>query len=415
LIPCLSIGGLLLLSFVLGAAVVHFNFPPADYLRDAFIGGEALLQKSDLFMTSPADPPAPNLVDTDDPQRTWDGFTLYATSEGASARLINMRGTVVHEWAAPFSRVWPQPKHVRSPIADNRIYFFSCHLYANGDLLVVYHGAGDTPYGYGLAKLDKDANVLWTYSANVHHAVDVAEDGTIFVLTQRIIHETPAGVDISTPALVDYLVRLSAEGEELQTIPLLEAFRDSPFALLLSSRTSGGPLWDVLHTNAVEVLRSTLAPHFPGFKPGQVLISVRELNALAVVDPDQRTVVWAARGPWQGQHDPHFLDNGHLLLFDNRASIRGARVLEYDPQTQACPWSYLNEASPAFYNPIQGRNQRFTNGNTLIVDSKDGVLLEVTPLKELVWAHCCHTHVPWARRYGPDELLFLKGAPHARP
>jgi hypothetical protein len=126
-------------------------------------------------------------------------------------------------------------------------------------------------------------------------------------------------------------------------------------------------------------------------------------------------VVWAARGPWRGQHDPHFLDNGRLLIFDNRGSIWESRVLEYDPRSQACPWSYASEGSPSFISAIQGRSQRLPNGNTLIVNSRDGVLLEVTHEKELVWSCDCHAHVPWARRYGPDQLSFLKGTCDARP
>src|SRR5262249_28185642 len=113
--------------------------------------------------------------------------------------------------------------------------------------------------------------------------------------------------------------------------------------------------------------------------------------------------------------DPHFLDNGRLLLFDNLGSSKETRVFEYDPNTQACPWSYAGEDSPSFISIIQGRAQRLPNGNTLIVNSEKGVLLEVTHNKELAWSCCCNAHVPWARRYGPDQLPFLKGTCHARP
>ena len=78
-----------------------------------------------------------------------------------------------------------------------------------------------------------------------------------------------------------------------------------------------------------------------------MLISVRELNAIAVVDTETRAVVWAARGPWRGQHDPHFLNSGRLLVFDNRGFGKESRILEYDPNTHACPWVYPNEDSPA--------------------------------------------------------------------
>jgi hypothetical protein len=408
---------MLLLSYLLGAAVVHYKLPTSEYLDDAFTGGEAWLDRRDALRSAPAPSSHTISIDVDKRDRTFDGFTLYTTNVGSQALLLNMRGEVVHRWAAPFSRVWPKPPHVLQPMDDQRIYFFGCHLFRGGELLAVFHGAADTPYGYGLAKLDRDSNVVWTYSANAHHAVDVREDGTIYVLSHEIIHKLPKGLEFfTTPALVDSLVVLSPEGKELKRVPLLEAFRDSPFAALLPTRTgSGAKAWDILHTNFVEVLSPSMAEHFPLFKAGQALISIRELDTLAVVDTDSGSVVWAARGPWRRQHDPHFLENGRLLVFDNHGSIKESRVLEYDPVTQACPWSYASESSPSFFTAIQGRSQRLPNGNTLIVNSKDGVLFEVTRDKELVWSCSCHEHVPWARRYDPDFLSFLKGTHHARP
>ena len=73
---------------------------------------------------------------------------------------------MVHRWHAPFRQVWPQPTHVRAPVPDEKIYLFGCYLCANGDLLVIYHGTGDTPYGYGLAKLDNKISVLRAYTAD---------------------------------------------------------------------------------------------------------------------------------------------------------------------------------------------------------------------------------------------------------
>jgi hypothetical protein len=416
-VPFVSIAGLLVLSYVLGAAVVYFKWPTSAYLHDAFIGGEAWLEQQDTLAAAPIARPLQAINDVDEPSKTFDGFTLFTTDSGAQATLINMRGQVVHKWEAPFSRVWPNPQHVREPVPDDKIYLFCCHLYPDGSLLAVYHGTGDTPYGYGLAKIDKDSKVLWTYSANVHHAVDVGEDGTIYVLSHEIIHEMPRGLEyLHTPALVGNLVLLSPGGQELQKISLLEALRDSPYALYLGSRVGGDQVeWDILHSNSVEVLRSNLAQHFPLFKAGQVLISIRELDSIAVLDPKTRSIAWAAHGPWRGQHDPHFLANGRILIFDNRGCPKESRVLEYDPRTQACPWSYSSEGSPPFQSLMQGRSQRLPNGNTLIVNSQGGVLMEVTPGKELVWSLNCNTHMPWAHRYAANELSFLKGTQNARP
>jgi len=151
------------------------------------------------------------------------------------------------------------------------------------------------------------------------------------------------------------------------------------------------------------------------FKAGQVLISVRELDAIAVLDPDKASGVWAARGPWRAQHDAQFLDNGHVLIFDNLGSNKGTRVLEYDPQSQAFPWSYAGENRAPFHTSERGMSQRLPNGNTLIVNSEAGQIMEVTRSKELVWTYATEGFITSARRYSPGQLRFLKGGQRARP
>src|SRR5579864_8018639 len=415
--PVLSIGGMLLLSYILGAAVIRFKLPTSQYLLDAFEGAQAWAQQRDELFEMPGQPGQSVSSNIDVPEKTFDGFTLYTTNVDSEARLMNMRGEVIHRWHAPFRKVWPRPAQVREPVPDDKIYLFGCYLYPNGDLLVVYHGTGDTPYGYGLAKLDKDSNVIWKFSANAHHAVDVGPDGTIYALTRNVLHELPDGLDAFTaPALVDNLVVLSPEGREIKSIPLLDALRHSAYAaFLMPGAHVPDHAWDILHANFVEVLRPEMAAHFPMFKAGQILVSLRELDLLAVIDPQTSSVVWAARGPWHMQHDPHFLDNGRILVFDNRGEVQKSRVLEYDPQTQACPWYYSGGRDEAFFTAIQGRNQRLPNGNTLVVNSFIGMIQEITIDKELVWACNCHTHVPFAQRYAPNELNFLKGVCNARP
>ena len=125
-------------------------------------------------------------------------------------------------------------------------------------------------------------------------------------------------------------------------------------------------------------------------------------------------MAWPAA--WHAQHDPSFLDNGHLLLFDNQGSPRGSRVLEFDPKTQAFPWWYPGENGVPFLSKIRGMSQRLPNGNTLIVNSDAGEVFEVTPGQEVVWSCSCgRVELYRARRYMPDQLPFLKGEQRARP
>ena len=122
-----------------------------------------------------------------------------------------------------------------------------------------------------------------------------------------------------------------------------------------------------------------------------------------MIDPETGSVVWAEHGPWIGQHDAQFLNNGHLLVFDNKGAASGSRVLELDPQTQAFPWSYPGESDPAFFSNERGECQRLPNGNTLIVVSAAGQILEVTPSHEVAWTCFLNSFVSTARRYAPNN------------
>jgi hypothetical protein len=227
---------------------------------------------------------------------------------------------------------------------------------------------------------------------------------------------------------------LSPDGKLLrEPISILTAFLDTPYAALFDSvkwpvkthRPPGGStaphigydymMRDPLHTNSVRLLEGDLAAKFPLFKAGHMLVSIRDMGVLAMLDPESGKIVWAARGTWYAQHDAQFLDNGHLLLYDNLGVALGSRVLEYDPQTQAIPWSYAGVPAAPFYSSERGACQRLPNGNTLITNSEGGEMIEVTPDQEIVWSSIVDGYVTTAQRYSAEQLPFLDGGQRARP
>lgn len=439
LISLVSLLGMVSLSYLLGAAAIFFELPSASFLRRAFVGGVAWYERKEKSSSAEDQSQFPGMVQIDKAGKACDGFTLCMYGGDSRARLINMRGEKVYEWHTPFSQLWPAPPHLKGRIDDAAVYFNDGHIYPDGDLLALIEGPitlqNPSP-GYGLVKLDKDSQVLWKYAEKCHHDVDVGEDGTIYALVNEIVDQVPPALGyIPTPCMVDFVEVISPQGQRLKRIPLLDAFLYSPYSALFgkleragvsrSTATSGTRLGfyvddvrrrDVLHANAVKVLSRKLAPKFPLFKAGQILVSARHLDAIGVLDPDSGKIVWAAHGPWRAQHDPSFLDNGHFLLFDNLLSQRGSRVLEYDPQTQAFPWAYPGEKGKPFTSEIRGMCQRLPNGNTLIVNSQGGNVLEATPDCEVVWS-CSfgQTELYRARRYTPEQLPFMRRDPYARP
>lgn len=390
---------IVLLAYIAGALMYASHSFPYLYVRSAFIGTCALYEK--YFLLWERGPYSKDLwknttnskmgVTIYDRAKTYDGLTLYTSGHKQAAFLISMDGRLVHEWSLPFSTAWPRAPHIRHPIDDRYIYWRMAHLFPNGDLLAIYVADGDTPHGYGLIKLDKDSNVIWKYSERVHHDLDVGEDGRIYALIHAIRNEAVPGVlHIRPPFMEDFLVILSPSGKELQRISILEAIRDSELPNLLAFIPGDRVDGDILHANAVDVVDPAIAERQAIAKSGQVLISMRRIDTIAVLDPEQRRITWAYKGPWRAQHDAHFLKNGHIQIFDNLGHLgRGgrSRVMEFDPATKKVYWIYTGEGKATFYSKVRSRAQRLPNGNTLITESDAGRLFEVTPDNEIVWQY----------------------------
>src|SRR3546814_71191 len=159
---------------------------PADVLRRAFQGGIAFYDQLTAYndpleteFWQPARSDARGVVRYD-PARAQNGLTLYTSGHDQRAFLIDMDGRVVHEWALAYSQIWDESAAVDKPRPDPFIYIEKAHVFPNGDLLALYTAIGDTPWGYGLVKMDKDSKVIWKYLAHAHHDFDLDDAGTIY-------------------------------------------------------------------------------------------------------------------------------------------------------------------------------------------------------------------------------------------
>ncbi len=167
------------------------------------------------------------------------------------------------------------------------------------------------------------------------------------------------------------------------------AFAESPFGRRLhfvpwNVHASNG---DYLHANSIQVLKAAV-PGIPQSKPGQVLVSLREVSTVALADMGSGDIPWALSGSWLRQHAARFLGNGRLLLFDNEGNSGGhglSRVLELDPKTQQVAWSYAGREGAPLESVTRSSQNRLANGNTLIVESEAGRIFEVTPQGDIVW------------------------------
>jgi hypothetical protein len=313
-------------------------------------------------------------VTVHDPARAWQGLNFYTSGHAPEAVLMDMDGAVLHRWHFEFLEAFPD--FPPAWLHEGAEFWRRAHLYENGDVLAIFEGLG-------LVKLDARSRLLWASPLRAHHDLEVLPNGDIVVLTRRA-HMVPR-LDPEKPILEDYVSVLDAEGNEKRSVSVLEALERSEFAGLWQP-DGRWYLGDVLHTNTVSVLDGRLEGRVPGFRRGNVLLSMLVPDLIAVLDLDARVLVWAHKGAFRRQHDPKVLANGHLLLFDNRGAGSHSRVLEFDPaRPDDVVWSYVGSEEHPFSSPTCGAAQRLPNGNTLISESDRGRAFEVTPAGETVW------------------------------
>ena len=257
-------------------------------------------------------------------------------------------------------------------------YFRRARLLPGGDLLAIYEGLG-------LVRLSPRSELRWGYRGGAHHDLDLTADETgIWVLDRKAVSRPD--LYPAEAILEDFVTEIDlADGHVRRQVSILRAFERSAYADLLVRLPKKS---DLLHTNTIELLDGSHTDVLPAFAAGNLLISVLELDTVAVLDPEAETIVWAMTGPFRKQHQPTLLPDGRLLLFDNRGLLPAdlSQVLEIDPRTGAVAWSYGGEGVD-FFSRTLGSVQRLPNGNTLVTESENGRAFELAPGGRRVWQY----------------------------
>jgi hypothetical protein len=375
-------------AFVWGFATERFRIFPLGAIRRAavLLGLRGWSDALELRSPSPAlaaltsvpylsgaiDPNASAKgVLVDDANDVAPGLNFFSTLGRGEAYLVDGAGKLRWRWTLEglFSRGELKPG----------IDFGFTHLFPNGDVLAFVERRG-------VFKLDRSSRLLWRHDALSHHDAWVAGDGRIYAL----VHETRRlpEIDSRLPSLLDSIEVLSPEGERQRVISLYDALRASPYAFLLP-KTAGLPLEtnadavDVLHANHVETFDGSRAARSPLFRRGNVLVCMKNLNAVAILDGETSAVLWLW-GPTNLTlpHHSTIVEDGGVLLFDN--GIARSQIVQVDPRTDAVTWRYAPRDQD-FFSGIRGACQRLPNGNTLVTLSQTGYALEVTPSGRTVW------------------------------
>jgi hypothetical protein len=334
-----------------------------------------------------------------------------SSGHGCLAWLMDRQGQVKHVWQHD-PDLWSKLDGVDvAPGRSAKIYPVGIHLYPDGGLLVSYQGWYTFPVGIGLARFDKDSNLMWKKEFHTHHWFSVAADGRIYALKSRVADSPrPVGdtrFSLSSGAakiLEDAIVILDPDGNVLDEIPLLDALVQSGCQGLLAARA--GSDWDgaetcqimdqdPTHLNGIQLVDAKLAAAHPWLQAGDLLLSMRSLNAVGILDPQTRRFKWMSAGTTVMQHSPLFNENG-VLVFDNRGgslATGGSRLVQIDLETHRSQVLYPNPTATLpgkFYTGVAGHLDLSGDGRVLVTLSKAQKVWEIN-LKtgEVLWEYVC--------------------------
>ncbi|MFO7850235.1 MAG: arylsulfotransferase family protein [Spirochaetia bacterium] len=333
----------------------------------------------------------------------WGAFDFEENLHGGV--LLNADGEVVHRWlpdreaieeeieAYNKNRPRDQEKKSYKTIIDLPQ---GISLYPDGSLIL-----NDGDHGNGMQRVDFCSDSLWVKLGKFSHEISKQDDGSKVwsVDDDRVLHKIDA-----------------RSGDSLQELEVGQIMEANPYTDVLSIRRDDmlGDRWldDRWHFNDFEPLPEEYAEAFPDFEAGDLLLSLRSLNAVMVVDPDTKEIKWWRVGAFSRQHDPDWHADGTITIFDNQTrEVYGeyepedpkkySRILRIDPQTFETEVVYHGRRDN-FYTGIRGQHQVLPNGNILITSSTQGRIMIVDEDGETVF--------DFINRYDGEEALVLSDA-----
>ena len=377
-VSLLSVLALLMAAaFGYGYCVGAYELWPYSTMNDMRRGGRQLVKygrfvPNNLVVDAPADAPRQRFTmhrqdDAISGQYVVVGWT--DEHETYAGWLYDAAGTLKHTWVIDYGTLDPDGPRNGGDMPH------AAAVLEDGSMLVSFD-KGDV-----MARIDACGQPLWTKTGVYHHSLDRAEDGSFWTWRGP---GTAYGHH-------NYLENFDPEtGETLRELELVEDIikRSGHFSAAFGVRPDhpfeqhdidppNEVAVDIFHPNDIGVLHSSMADAFPQFEAGDLVISLRTISLVAVVDGDDGTTKWSSNGPWRYQHDPDFLPDGTISVFNNNSHRPLSEIIVIDPVSGVYT-NPLIDGDFRFYTEAMGKHQYLPNGNILIVVPGEGRVVEVT-------------------------------------
>lgn len=409
-------------AFFYGALAQRANLPPIPWIKKVYFDVKEVLSPSDQVLETTGtvnERAASTLI----PGALQDGLVLVSgdvEKRKTMVRVMDRDGRVIHEWRAFWSDIWGDDEGDFPERPRTGVYLHGVELLPDGSLVANFEHQSTF-------RLDICGDVMWKLDNLGHHSVHYADDETLWVSGE----DRDAGLNSGFPNHDDpirswTLDNIDLDGKVLRSIPVIEVLLKNGLEglLYLSSLRNGAPRvrGDTLHLNDVETFPAEFESEM--FNPGDLLISLRNINAVMVLDPDTLEVKFLSIGGFVRQHDPDFLPGDKISVFDNFNHTMApefdqpySRIVEIDARNGEMTSILDDESESLFFTEIMGQHQRLENGNILVVSSGEGRVLEYTADGRLAWRYENTIRGEKMRIYGSkvlppafDEAFFKQRA-----
>ncbi len=320
-----------------------------------------------------------SFIDVFDPAQAYAGYTLVFYRKRLPA-LIDMNGNVVHAWPS-----------VR---AMERL-----RLSPQGDLLVI-----------GLDRVVREYD--WHGGEKWEYALSDSKDFPHHDLI-RLAHGNYLLSYRSHADGTDYLLEITP-GKKV-------AWRWDSKEHLAEFEKEVRSKNDPTHINSIQEIPANR--FYDGgdtrFKPGNILVSARELNTIFVIDKHNGEITWQYHQGLDSQHEAQMTERGYpnsgsIFIFNN--NLRGvyqkrrSEVLAIDPaNNDRVAWRF---GPKLFFSSVGGVQQVLPNGNLLITSTRGGRVFEINRSGEVVWQWRPPGWFPMrARRYPYDYCTQFEKLP----
>lgn len=394
-IPLLSfIFGLCLVCFIWGGASSQLKIFPHEQIIQAVATAKQFTYDLSLakpWFYQPTNATSPLILHK--PADISPGLTKIVsidTDNTLAIKVIDINGEAVQQWNPEWFAIWKNPTHLAKkdqPKTRPGTTIHGAEILKDGSVVFNFEGRG-------MVRLDACGNVMWKLPFTTHHSIHITDNDTI-IAPGGIIHaeDSKEYENIKGPFIEDVILEISMEGSILsqKSIIALLIENNLPGLIYTSSQSNWHTVVtdDLFHLNDIEIFPKNLEPGV--FKPGDIMLSLRNLNAILVLDKNYK-IKYTSIGKYIRQHDPDFINGNTISVYDNNnigLDDQGhySRIAIENAELGTVSTYFEGSKQQPFYAKILGKHQWLKNGNLLVNEGPQGRAFELNAAKEIVWEY----------------------------